>query len=165
MSIDSTDFRKIMGNFATGVTVVTTLDGDGSPYGVTVNAFTSVSLDPLLVLVCLDNRLTGLPLFLKRQVFAINILNHKQQPISNYFATSHATRTKYLGWRGTTGAPLIRGCLGHLECRLETCHSEGDHQILVGRVVDGRISSRARRPLLYFSGRYAGIDASPSCDT
>ena len=157
MTLDSTDFRKIMGNFATGVTVVTTLDGEGKPYGVTVNSFTSVSLEPMLVLVCLDNRLTGLTLFLEQKFFAINILSQKQQNISENFATSAHDRSKYLGLRGeVTGAPVIRGCLGHLECSLSTCHSEGDHQILVGEVLGGKLASEKHRPLLYFGGGYFG---------
>ena len=96
MTLDSTDFRKIMGNFATGVTVVTTLDGEGKPYGVTVNSFTSVSLEPMLVLVCLDNRLTGLTLFLEQKFFAINILSQKQQNISEnpLFGTKNPTHPK-----------------------------------------------------------------------
>ena len=157
MTLDSTDFRKIMGDFATGVTVVTTLGGEGNPYGVTVNSFTSVSLEPMLVLVCLDNHLKGLPLFLKQKVFAINILSQKQQHISEYFATSVPDRSKYLELRGeVTGAPIIKGCLGHLECSLSTCYPGGGHQILIGKVLGGKLSSETHRPLLYFGGGYFG---------
>jgi len=157
MNFNSTDFRKIMGSFATGVTIVTTLGSKGNPYGVTVNSFTSVSLEPMLVLVCLGNHLTGLPLFLEQKFFAISILNQEQQHISEYFATSVPDRSKYLELRGEmTGAPIIRDCLGHLECSLSTCYPEGDHQILIGKVLGGELSSATTRPLLYFGGGYFG---------
>ena len=146
-----------MGSFATGVTVVTTLGAEGEPYGVTVNSFTSVSLEPMLVLVCLGNHLTGLSLFLEQKFFAVSILNQEQQHISGYFATSAPDRNKYLESRGEiTGAPIIRDCLGYLECSLSTCYPQGDHQILVGRVLGGELSSATTRPLLYFGGGYFG---------
>ncbi len=150
-------FRKILRNFATGVTIVTTCDGAGKPYGVTANSFTSVSLDPLLVLVCLHNQMAGLNSFLQSKVFAINILSAKQVHLSDHFARSGVDRTRYLNWRGALGAPLIRGCLACLECELETTCPGGDHTILIGRVAGGRLSREARDPLLFYRGRYHEI--------
>ncbi len=146
-----------MGNFATGVTVVTTHGREDEPYGVTVNALTSLSLDPILVLVCLHSRLGGLTAFLESDRFAINILSQKQIHISNYFATSGIDRSRHLSWRAVSGVPLIRGCLGHLECRLENTYDGGDHTILVGRVVEGRLRRQQGEPLLFFKGRYSRI--------
>ena len=150
-------FRKILGNFATGVTIVTTCDGAGRPYGITVNSFTSVSLDPLLVLVCLHNEVAELNSFLESKVFAINILSAKQVHLSDHFARSGVDRTRYLNWRGALGAPLIRGCLACLECELETTCPGGDHTILIGRVAEGRLSRKPRDPLLFYEGRYHEI--------
>ena len=150
-------FRKITGNFASGVTVVSTIGRRDQPYGVTVNSFTSVSLDPILVLVCLHNRLGGLTTFLESQLFAINILSRTQVHISNYFSSPRMDRSRHLSWRAASGVPLIRGCLGHLECHLENTHTAGDHTILVGRVVEGRLRPRAGEPLLFFRGKYRQI--------
>ncbi len=147
-------FRKILGNFATGVTIVTTRNDEGEPYGVTVNSFTSVSLDPLLVLVCLHNQMGGLSSFLESKVFTINILSTKQAHLSNHFASSRADRTRYLNWSGALGAPLIRGCLACLECELESTFPGGDHTLLIGRVAEGRLSREPREPLLFYGGRY-----------
>ena len=150
-------FRKILGNFATGVTIVTTRDDEGQPYGVTVNSFTSVSLDPLLVLVCLHNRVGGLDFFFRSRVFAINILSAKQATLSDHFARSGGDRSRYLNWEGALGAPLIRGCPAGLECELETTLPGGDHTILIGRVVNGRLSGQPRDPLLFYRGKYHEI--------
>ncbi len=146
-----------MGNFASGVTVVSAIGRRDQPYGVTVNSFTSVSLDPILVLLCLHNRLGGLTALLESQLFAINILSRKQVHISNYFAASRRDRSRHLSWRAASGVPLIRGCLGHLECHLENTHTAGDHTILVGRVVEGRLRPRQGKPLLFFRGKYRNI--------
>ena len=139
------------------MTIVTTRDGKSKPFGVTVNSFTSVSLDPLLVLVCLHKEMIGLNFFLKSKVFAINILSAKQAHLSDHFAQSGVDRSRYLNWRGALGAPLIRGCLACLECNLETSYQAGDHLLLIGRVVECRLSRKARDPLLFFGGRYHEI--------
>ena len=157
MTINPALSRKILANFATGVTIVTTCDGEGEPHGVTVNSFTSVSLDPLLVLFCLHKEAAGLNSFLESKVFAVNILSAKQPHLSDHFARSGVDRTRYLNWRGTLGAPLIRGCLACLECKLETTYPGGDHTILIGRVVEGRLSRQPRDPLLFYGGRYQEI--------
>ena len=154
MKIKPALFRKILRHFATGVTIVTTRDAEGKPYGVTVNSFTSVSLDPLLVLVCLHNQVAGLNCFFESEVFAINILSTKQAHLSKHFARSGVDRTRYLNWRGALGVPLIRGCLACLECELETTYPGGDHTILIGRVAEGRLSREARDPLLFYGGQY-----------
>ena len=157
MEMNPALLRKILGNFATGVTIVTTCDRAGQPYGVTVNSFTSVSLDPLLVLVCLHNQMAGLNTFLESKVFAINILSAKQAHLSDHFARPGVDRTRYLNWSGDLGAPLIRGCLACLECKLESTFPGGDHTILIGRVAKGRLSREPRYPLLFYGGRYHEI--------
>ena len=157
MKMNPALFRKILGNFATGVTIVTTRDDAGKPYGVTVNSFTSVSLDPLLVLVCLHNQMAGLNTFLESKVFAINILSTKQVHLSDHFARSGVDRTRHLNWRGALGAPLIRGCLACLECELESTFPGGDHTILIGRVAEGRLSREPREPLLFYQSQYRDI--------
>src|SRR5678815_1859780 len=109
--VTSDKFRQVMGNFATGITIVTTLDKNGNPYGLTVNSFTSVSLDPVLVLVCLDNRLSGLESFKKSKHFGVNILSDRQEDISRMFAKKDAERPSSIYFEGKLGLPLIRNTL------------------------------------------------------
>ncbi len=147
-----------MGRFATGVTVVTTSAPGGVPYGVTVNSFTSVSLDPPLVLVCLDARLSGLEVFLESRQFAVNILAEDQRAVSDHFANKGSDRADGIDALGVTGIPLISSALAHLECEIEAVHPGGDHTILVGRVQAVEHSSESgRAPLLFYRGRYRGL--------
>lgn len=155
MEVSSKKFREVMGHFATGVTVVTTRDRNGEPYGVTVNAFTSVSLDPLLVLVCLDNSLSGLAAFQESGRLAVSILSEDQQQDSNFFAKSGSDRTQYSYLQGPAGLPLLPGALATLECRIVEIHPGGDHLILLGEVESAQLGeSDSARPLLYFGGAY-----------
>ena len=155
MEVTSEQFREVMGHFATGVTVVTTRGDDGTPYGVTVNAFTSVSLDPLLVLVCLDNSLSGLEAFQESGRFGVSILSEDQQQDSNFFAKSGSDRTQHPYLEGSTGIPLLPGCLASLECRIVETFPGGDHQIIVGEVQSAELrESNRAKPLLYYSGSY-----------
>lgn len=158
MTIDTRDFRNALGGFATGITVVTTLDREGSPVGVTVNSFSSVSLDPPLVLFCLGRTAQSFPAFEAAPAFAINILADDQQELSGRFAT----RTLQDRWQGVawerweTGCPILAGGLAALECDREAVYDGGDHVILVGRV--RRLASRTDgKPLLYFRGQYGTI--------
>lgn len=151
------DFRDALGRFVTGVTVVTTRAADGKPVGVTINSFTSVSLDPPLVLFCLDVRSRCLPAFEACGGFAVHVLGADQRDWSVRFAGG-GDRWDGIGstaWE--TGAPIIEGCLAVFECRLEAVHDGGDHTILVGRVI--RLASgRNRRPLAYHLGRYTAVE-------
>lgn len=161
MSFDQRAFRDTLGCFATGVCIASATDADGKPVGLTVNSFTSVSLDPPLVLFCLDNRSESLSAFLEAPGFALAILSAEQQTLSNTFARApHGIR-----WEGVAsapgqgGAPLIQGALGVLDCTRHAIHEGGDHTILVGRVLG--FASRPGVPLLYYRGSYASLSDGP----
>lgn len=162
MAIDSHQFRTVCGRFATGVTVVTAVV-DGEPYGMTANAFCSVSLDPPLVLVCIDRRAAFHDRVARAGAFAVNLLAARQREISDRFAGRRpdlADRFSGLAWRpGATGAPVLDGGLGHLDCRLWAAYDGGDHTIYVGQVVDAAVvgGADADDPLLFFASRYRSI--------
>jgi flavin reductase (DIM6/NTAB) family NADH-FMN oxidoreductase RutF/pimeloyl-ACP methyl ester carboxylesterase len=151
---DVRTLREALGCFATGVTVVTTTDDAGKPVGLTANSFTSVSLDPPLLLVCLSRGSSSLPALEKRDTFAVNVLHIGQQPISSRFSRKGEDRyseTSLETWE--TGVPIIKGSLSTFECRRHANYDGGDHVILVGRVLRVRFEPR-RDPLLFFRGRY-----------
>ena len=152
-------FRRVMGQLATGVTVVTTRLGN-EVHGLTANAVCSVSLEPLLVLVCVDHTADTHPLLEKSGVFAVNILSHEQEDLSRLFAgptEAKAGRLEALGCRtAVTGAPIIEGCLGYLDCRVVAAYPGGDHTIFVGQVEEAEIGENAS-PLLFFRGHYTTV--------
>lgn len=147
-----------MGHFATGITVVTTRDADGSPYGLTVNSFTSLSLDPLLVLVCLDNRLSGLQAFKDSGRFGVSILSEHQEDVSRMFAKKDSERPMSIYFEGRMGLPLLRNALAVMECEVQTVYAGGDHQIFIGEVKTAE-ALQADHPLLYFRGKYRRVGA------
>lgn len=165
MEFDSGRFRQVMGRFATGVTVVTTLSG-GRPQGITVNALSSVSLEPPLVMVALDRRRFITPMVREHGRYAVNVLGEEQQGISDCFA--HAAvkpgREDFCGaaWHeGATGLPLLDGAIATLECAVVEAFSAGDHDLFIGRVEaldDGDAATEAIGPLLYFRRRYLRIE-------
>src|SRR5215472_7727207 len=114
--VTSDQFRQVMGNFATGITVVTTRDKDGKPYGLTVNSFTSVSLNPVLVLVCLDLRLSGLQSFRDSKHFGVSMLSEHQEDVSRMFAKKDAERPESIYFEGKLGLPLLRNSIAVMEC-------------------------------------------------
>jgi flavin reductase (DIM6/NTAB) family NADH-FMN oxidoreductase RutF len=146
-----------MGNFATGVTVVTTRGKDGLAYGLTVNSFTSVSLDPLLVLVCFDNRLSSLEHFKHSMKFGVSILAEGQQDLSNLFAKKDSQRPESIYFDGPGGQPLLRNALGYLECETIDIYPGGDHQIFLGKVTAGEVLDDKTGALVYFRGRYRQV--------
>ena len=152
-------FRRVMGQFATGVTVVTTRLGD-EVHGLTANAICSVSLEPLLVLVCVDHSADSHHLLEKSGIFAVNILSHKQEDLSRLFAApteEKAGRLASIGYRtAVTGAPIIEGCLAYLDCRIVAAYPGGDHTIFIGQVKGAEISGDGS-PLLFFHGRYTTV--------
>src|SRR6188508_1872897 len=109
--VTSDKFRQVMGSFATGITVVTTMDKNGNPYGLTVNSFTSVSLNPLLVLVCLDNHLSGLQAFRDSKRFGVSILSEHQEDLSRMFAKKDSERPSSIYFEGKLGMPLLKNAL------------------------------------------------------
>src|SRR5579884_3794226 len=137
-SVSQADFRRALGAFATGVTVIT-VDQDGEVHGMTANAFTSVSLEPLLVLVCVDHRArTHAHLHAKKR-FGINVLGEDHRAISEYYARStethqHAEEVGAHFERTAHGTPVLQGALAYLECRLHSAQPAGDHTIFIGEV-------------------------------
>ncbi len=151
---DPRTLRDALGCFGTGVTVVTTLDAEGGPIGLTANSFTSVSLDPPLLLVCLARSSNSLPAFEAAEHFAVNVLHIGQQLISNRFARRDGDRFAATPWeRWDTGTPIVKNALASFECARDNMYDAGDHLILIGRVLRVRFEPR-RDPLLYFRGRY-----------
>jgi len=156
MSMDSKAFRSIMGCFATGVTVVTTRQADGSPCGLTANAVTSVSLVPPLLLVCVDKNAETYPHFATAGVFTVNMLTRTQQALSTHFAKSGGEKFAGVPYRwGENGAPIIEGHLAYLECRIVHAYDGGDHTIYVGEVE--RAAGGDGEPLLYYKGAYGAL--------
>lgn len=155
MSIDQRSFRKALGCFASGVTVVTTLNPQTkAPAGVTVSAFSSLSLDPPLVLFCLGKKTSSLDSFKDFGHFAINILAETQRDISIRFASRSDDKwAGVLTEAGDSGVPLIADCLANLECKLVQTIDGGDHLIFVGEVVKLK-HQEAGSPLIYFRGAY-----------
>jgi len=151
---DPRTLRDAMGCFATGITIVTALDAAGAPVGLTANSFTSVSLDPPLLLVCIANTAGTAPALREAHHFGVNVLQIGQQPTSNRFAAKGEDRFAGQPWApGQTGVPLLGSSLVSFECQRESLHEAGDHFILVGRVVRAQFEPH-RDPLLYFRGKY-----------
>lgn len=160
MTLNPTEFRKAMGAFATGVTIIT-VDLAGEVHGMTANAFTSVSLDPMLVLVCVDHSTrTHAHLHAKKR-FGINVLGEDQRAISEYYARPERTHEHAEAEAGAQfdrtshGTPMLRGALAYLECRLESVQEAGDHTIFIAEVEDVELGEGD--PLLFFRGRYRKI--------
>jgi flavin reductase (DIM6/NTAB) family NADH-FMN oxidoreductase RutF len=151
---DPRTLRDALGCFATGVTVVTCLQPDATPAGLTVNSFTSVSLDPPLLLVCLHKMAASAPALRTANFFAINVLQTGQQPASIRFSTRNDDRFGPNDWSiGEFGAPVLRESLAVFECRSHAVHDGGDHHILVGEVVKASFDGELD-PLLFFRGKY-----------
>ena len=151
---DSRTLRDALGLFATGVTVVTCLKPDGKPAGLTVNSFTSVSLDPPLLLVCLAMAAASAGALIEASHFAVNVLQTGQQPASIRFSTRDEDRFGTTPWScGEAGAPILKDSLGVFECERQAVHDGGDHHILVGEVIKASFDA-SLDPLLFFRGRY-----------
>jgi flavin reductase (DIM6/NTAB) family NADH-FMN oxidoreductase RutF len=151
---DARTFRDALGCFATGVTIITAMDADSNPIGLTANSFTSVSLDPPLLLVCVANNASSAPILQAAERFAVNVLQIGQQPTSNRFAGKGEDRFANTPWEvGEFGTPVLTGSLSSFECARDAVHEGGDHFILVGRVLKAMFEPR-RDPLLYFRGKY-----------
>lgn len=151
---DPRTLRDAMGCFATGITIVTAIDSNGQPIGLTANSFTSVSLDPPLLLVCVANTSSSAAILREASHFAVNLLQIGQQLTSNRFAGKIEDRFPNTPWEpGENGAPVLTGSLGTFECSRDALHEAGDHFILIGRVEKARFEPR-RDPLLYFRGKY-----------
>lgn len=160
MAIDGEGFKQVLSHWVTGVTIVTARDGD-RVHGMTVSAFTEVSLDPPLVLVCADKGSNTNSMIAAGRVFAVNVLASDQAELSNRFASkqNEDSRFEEVDYAtGETGAPLLDGVVANLDCRLEAAHDHGDHVVYVGEVVDVRYHER--EPLLYHAGAYGVFSKS-----
>jgi flavin reductase (DIM6/NTAB) family NADH-FMN oxidoreductase RutF len=153
MAIDPDDFRRALAQFASGVTAVTTRDAGGRALGLTVTAFSSVSLEPPLVLVCVDRRSEANAGFRDSGAFGVSVLAEEQEEVSKQFAWGGPAKfEKVETIEGGTGVPLVARALAHLECRIVAAHPAGDHTIYVGEIV--AMSTRPGRPLVYWHGGY-----------
>jgi flavin reductase (DIM6/NTAB) family NADH-FMN oxidoreductase RutF len=154
--------RDVLGRFATGVTVVTTLDADGRPVGTTATAVASLSLEPPLVLVCLGRASATRLAIRGRGAFAINILADAQERVSSNFARrgEQATWEACAHDRWQSGCPRLDGALASVDCAVDQVLDGGDHEIFIGRVRDGAVDDDASRPLLHWRGRYCVLEAS-----
>jgi len=163
MGVSQSEFRKAMASFATGVTVIT-VDYEGEVHGMTANAFASVSLDPMLVLVCVDHKARTHTHLHARKRFGVNVLAENQRAVSEYYADPnpdhrYAEREAKARFDRTQhGTPVLHGALAYLECRLHTAQDAGDHTIFIAEVED--VVVRAGDPLLYFRGEYRNIGAA-----
>ena len=153
MAIDLRELRNVFGHFATGVTVITTKDSLGKPFGLTANAFSSLSLDPPLLLICVDKQVDCYACFEESKVFVVNFLSEEQEHLSRRFATKGIEKFEGVAWRaGACGAPLLEGALGYLECQVANAYEGGDHTIYVGEIQHA--TAAGDRPLLFFKGKY-----------
>jgi flavin reductase (DIM6/NTAB) family NADH-FMN oxidoreductase RutF len=153
MVIDAQELRRVMGHFATGVTVITTRDKDGVPTGLTANAFLSLSLNPPLVLISVDKSAQCYACFECENGFTVNFLGEHQEELSRRFATKGIDKFAGLQWHeGTNGAAVLDGVLGYVECKIRQCLDGGDHTIVIGEILSAEASGE--RPLLFFKGRY-----------
>jgi flavin reductase (DIM6/NTAB) family NADH-FMN oxidoreductase RutF len=151
---DARTFRDALGCFATGITVITAMTPEGVPVGLTANSFTSVSLDPPLLLVCIANSVSSAETMRNAPRFAVNVLQIGQQPTSNRFAGKGEDRFAQTPWAvGEYGTPVLTGSLSSFECDRHAVHDGGDHFILVGHVLKAMFEPQ-RDPLLYFRGKY-----------
>ena len=159
-ALTSADFRRVVGNFATGITVITVEREPGHVHGMTANSFASVSLDPLLILVCIDHNARLLSFLKEQGRFGVNILKDSQQAVSEHFAKplQEPEATTFLGiqflWT-SSGIPLIQDALAHLACNVAAEYPAGDHTLFIGEVESMDVSPG--EPLLYHRGQYRRV--------
>ncbi|MDT3443274.1 MULTISPECIES: flavin reductase family protein [unclassified Pseudofrankia] len=159
-NVDPTTFRKVLGHFCTGITIVTGLDGSGSPFGLACQSFTSLSLDPPLVLICPGRSSTSWPRIEQTGRFTVNVLAEDQQDVSTAFGSKTAAKFDAVPWHATDrGAVVLDNVLAWVHCDIDATYDGGDHQIVVGAVRQMHIL-RDHGPLLYFRGGY-GLPARP----
>jgi 3-hydroxy-9,10-secoandrosta-1,3,5(10)-triene-9,17-dione monooxygenase reductase component len=154
--MDPAEFRRVLGHWATGVAVVTSRRPDGQPCGLTVNSFASVSLEPLLVLVCIEREATSCACIEERGAFAVNVLGAERERLARRFAAwDQPDKFDGVAFREeTTGSPVLEDALAWVDCRVWRTYDGGDHAIFVGEVVAGDAAAAAGAPLLYYRGGY-----------
>ena len=155
--IDHDAFRAVLGRFASGIVVITTRDGSGTPHGMTVSAFSSLSLHPPLVLVCIGNDATMAPVIANATTFAVNVLSDSQEALSRRFAGKVDDRFSGVGYAvGELGDAVLDDTIASLQCRLVSLHAAYAHMIVVGHAEQG--AARDGKPLLYYRGGYAQLE-------
>ncbi|MGH7804432.1 MAG: flavin reductase family protein [Candidatus Binatia bacterium] len=153
MPLDKSEFRRLLGHFATGVTIITTVDSAKKPFGMTANAVTSLSLVPPLLLVCVDKAADCYACFDSSKVFTVNVLAEEQEALSRRFATKGADKFEGVGWRaGTNGCAILEDAVAHMECKVTQAIDGGDHTIYLGQVEAGDAAEVP--PLLFYRGGY-----------
>lgn len=153
-------FRRVMRSLAAGVTVVTSRDPQGRPWGMTATAVCLVSWEPPLLLVCVDRTADCHGPLVEAGVFAVNLLGENQESVSRHFASKDVDKFHGVSWGdGDTGAPILDGVLAHVECRTAACYPAGDHTIVLGEAIGGSLApgADAGEPLIYFRGQYARL--------
>lgn len=159
MPVTPDQFRAVLGRFASGVTILTARNARGEDHGMTASAFCSVSLEPPLVLACVENTTDMFGILRTDASFGVSILAEDQEALSRRFAELPAGRFDGIGYRrGESGVLLLDDAIAHLECRCTARHQAGDHDIIVGAVESADIGSAAGRPLLYYRGGYAQLE-------
>ena len=158
--VDATTYRRLLGSFATGVTVVTTHDHAGGPAGMTASAVSAVSLEPPLLLVCIDHEATMHELLRSMPLFALNVLAADQEPLSRQFAAGFDNRFRGVAHTMTpSGLPLLTDVVAHIVCERREMVTAGDHTVFFGQVVGGEAFARA--PLLHYRGGYRSPKLAP----
>ena len=156
MAISEIEFRNALSRFASGVSVVTTRDDQGKFFGITVSAFCSVSLNPPLVLICIEKSTASHYAFKESGAFIVNILHYSQMDLSERFAAPASDKFENVDHRpGIDGIPCLEGTLANIECRISEIYEGGDHSVIIGAVETASVASGD--PLLYFRGRYGTL--------
>ena len=152
-AVDAPTFRTVLGHFCSGITIVTSVD-DGEPVGLTCQSFSSVSLDPPLVLFVAAKAAQSWPRIRAAGHFSANVLAEDQEALSRRFALRGIDKFAGVGWKpGPSGSPLLDDCLAYVDCAIDAVHDAGDHDIVVGRVLELAVTREAT-PLLFFRGGY-----------
>ncbi|HEX9961508.1 MAG TPA: flavin reductase family protein [Pyrinomonadaceae bacterium] len=158
LRISKDEFRAALGRFASGVTVVTTIDNENRLHGITVSAFCSVSLEPPLILVCIDKEAGSHHAFQHSRAFVVNVLREDQQYLSDRFASQLPDKFDGVKYRaGIEHLPVLEDVLVNLECRLVNAHDNGDHTIYIGEIVVAAVNDG--NPLVYFQGEYRKLES------
>jgi len=157
-AVNKDDFRNVMGSFAAGVTVVTTIDGDGRKWGMTATAFSSLSLDPPLCLVCVDKRAGSHAAISGSRKFAVSMLSADQEQLSNHFASRADDKFAEIAHSAgaETGCPILEGAIASMECEVVDVLAGGDHDIFVGRLCATAIDDEGKA-LVYWRGKYGDV--------
>ena len=153
--LDEARYRETLGHFASGITIVTALQGE-TPTGVTCQAFSALSLDPPLIVLGAGNRSTSWPSIIEAGTFCVNVLASDQEALARIFATSGANKFEGVGWStSVSGAPVLDGILAYVDCAVESILAAGDHQLVIGRVLD--LGTNVGHPLLFHRGGFAEL--------